>query len=218
MPWWRLLLRLKLAPASFSRFCLHTSTRWLRLGCRSSMQSCASSLRKVCRWGSKMLELKNYALALVAGLLIGVVISWWLTASYKDASWRASIEAQKVEAARQLQLATEKAIQTERDNQRLANQIEVQHVQNTKQLDAVLADNRRLARELGGLRDPGRRTSGECALPTGSDPTGVAAAGTAEGRLSDEASEFLLEFARQADTAAQYASACHQWIKQVTHD
>lgn len=162
-----------------------------------------------------MLNIKNYALAAIAGLLIGVVASWRLTANYKDASWRATIEAQKVEAARQLQVATEKAVQTERDNQRLANQIEVQHVQSTKQLDAALADNRRLARELGGLRDPGRRTSGECSVPTGSGATGVAAAGTAESRLSDEASEFLLEFARQADTAAQYAATCHQWIKEL---
>ncbi len=165
-----------------------------------------------------MFNLKNYALAAVAGLLIGAVASCWLTANYKDTSWRASIEAQKVEAARQLQVATEKAVQTERDNQRLANQIEVQHVQNTKQLDAALSDNRRLARELGGLRDPGRRTSGECSVPTGSGATGVAAAGTTEGRLSDEASEFLLEFARQADAAAQYAATCRGWIKQVTHD
>ena len=162
-----------------------------------------------------MFNLKNYALAAIAGLLIGVVVSWWLTASYKDTSWRATIEAKKVEAARQLQVATEKAVQTERDNQRLANQIEVQYVQSTKQLDAALADNRRIARELGGLRDPGRRTSGECSLPTGSGATGVAAAGTAEGRLSDEASEFLLGFARQADDAAQYAATCHQWIKQL---
>lgn len=162
-----------------------------------------------------MLELKNYALAAVAGLLIGVVASWWLTADYKDASWRATIETQKVEAARQLQVATEKAVQTERDNQRLANQIEAQHAQTTKQLDAALADNRRIARELGGLRDPGRRPSGGCAVPSDPNATGVAAAGTAEGRLSDEASEVLLEFARQADAAAQYAATCHQWIKQL---
>lgn len=162
-----------------------------------------------------MLNIKNYALAAIAGLLIGVVASWWLTASYKNASWRATIEVQKVEAARQLQVATEKAVQTERDNQRLANQIEVQHVQSTKQLDAALADNRRLARELGGLRDPGRRTSGECSVSSNSSSTGVIAAGSSDGRLSDEASEFLLEFARQADEAAQYAATCHQWIKQL---
>ena len=162
-----------------------------------------------------MLNIKNYALAAIAGLLIGVVASWWLTGSYKDASWRATIEVQKVEAARQLQVATEKAVQTERDNQRLANQIEVQHVQSTKQLDAALADNRRLARELGGLRDPGCRTSGECSVSSNSSSTGVIAAGSSDGRLSDEASEFLLEFARQADEAAQYAATCHQWIKQL---
>lgn len=41
---------------------------------------------------------------------------------------------------------------------------------------------------------------------------GGGAAGT---ELSAEASEFLLEFAREADRAAEYANTCHRWIEEV---
>lgn len=115
------------------------------------------------------------------------------------------------EASAALQAATERAMIAERQNADMANNLEVQNAKNRKRLDAVLADNRRLARELGGLRDPYATASG-CAMPTSAEPTGSAAYGTATGRLSDEASHFLLEFARDADQAAEYAATCYQWI------
>lgn len=162
-----------------------------------------------------MLDVRPIALAAAIGLGIGSLGSWYLTAEYKDASWTASIEKQKVEAAKQLQAATDRAIEAERSQNKLANQLEVEHVESERQLDKALADNRRLARELGGLRDPGRRPSCNATVSTNSTTSSQPEGGTTGAELSAEASEFLLEFARDADRAAQYAKTCYDWTQQL---
>lgn len=162
-----------------------------------------------------MFDAKVLLLAAVIGLGVGSLGSWYLTSKYKDASWTASIEKQKVEAAGQLQAATDRAVSAERRQNELATQLEVKHVESEKELDKVLSTNRRLARELGGLRDPGRRPSCGSSVPTDSTTASQPEGGTTGAELSAEASEFLLEFARDADRAAQYASTCSAWIKQL---
>ena len=153
-----------------------------------------------------------------AALAIGSLASWYLTAEYKDSKWEAAIGKQKVEAADKLQAATQRAIEAERRQNELADQLEVKHVESERELDKVLADNRRLARELGGLRDPGRRPSCGDAVPSGSTNPGQSADGTTGTELSAEASEFLLEFARDADRSAQYAKTCYDWTQQLNRD
>lgn len=150
--------------------------------------------------------------ALAVGLAAGALGSWYLTAEYKDGVWGKAVSDQKVEAAAELQAATDRAVKAERRNVELANDLEVKHEQNQQRLDRALSDNRRLARELGGLRDPGRRPGGDCPVPAGSQAAGEPDGGTAGARLSAEASEFLLEFARDADRAAEYAGTCRAWI------
>lgn len=162
-----------------------------------------------------MLDFKTTLLMAALSFGIGALGSWYLTAKYKDASWTASIEKQKVEAANQLQAATDRAISAERRQNELAVQLEVNHVESERELDKALADNRRLARELGGLRDPGRRPSCGNTVSTNSTTTSQLEGGTTGTELSTEASEFLLEFARDADRAAQYAATCRAWIKQI---
>jgi len=162
-----------------------------------------------------MFDMKTIIIAIVIGFLFGTLGSWYLTAKYKDATWTASIDEQKSEAAKQLQEATDKAISAERRQNELATQLEVKHVEATQKLDATLADNRRLARELGGLRDPGRRPSCGVTVPTDSTTAGQSEGGTTGTELSAEASEFLLEFARDADRAAQYSATCRFWINQI---
>jgi hypothetical protein len=162
-----------------------------------------------------MLDIKMTLLAAVLSLGVGTLGSWYLTAKYKDASWTASIEKQKVEAAGQLQAATDRAISAERRQNELATQLEIKHVESEKELDEALSTSRRLARELGGLRDPGRRPSCSGSVPTDSTTSSQPEGGTTGAELSAEASEFLLEFARDADRAAQYASTCSAWIKQI---
>ena len=161
-------------------------------------------------------NLKAAAFTLAAGLAIGSISAWYLTAEYKDAKWGEAVADQKVEAAAKLQAATQRAIEAERRHNELADQLEVKHVENQQALDRVLADNRRLARELGGLRDPGRRPSCGSSAPSGPATTGQPEDGTTGAELSAEASEFLLEFARDADRAAQYAKTCYDWVKRLT--
>ena len=71
---------------------------------------------------------------------------------------------------------------------------------------------RRRADSLGRLRDPGRAAPCRPAVPATSGPTRDTVAGTTGGDLSAEATEFLRDFARDADRAAVYANACHGWI------
>ena len=165
-----------------------------------------------------MFDIKMTLLAVAIGVSAGAIGSWYLTARYKDASWTASIEKQKVEAADQLQSATNRAILAERRQNELATQLEVKHVESEKELDKALFTNRRLARELGGLRDPGRRPSCGGPVPTDSTTTAQPETGPTGAELSTEASEFLLEFARDADRAAQYAQTCSFWIQQLNRE
>lgn len=163
-------------------------------------------------------DLKTAAIALAIGLGVGALGSWYLTAEYKDNKWEAAVGKQKAEAADKLQAATDRAIEAERRQNELADQLEVKHVESQQELDRVLADNRRLARELGGLRDPGRRPSCGSTVPSGSTTAGQPEGGTTGTELSAEASEFLLEFAREADRAAQYAKTCYDWTQKLSRD
>jgi hypothetical protein len=163
-------------------------------------------------------DLRTALVALAIGLGVGAVGSWYLTAEYKDAAWTASIEKQKVKAAEQLQAATDRAISAERRQNELSTQLEVKHVESERELDKALSTNRRLVRELGGLRDPGRRPSCGGTVPTDSTTSAELEAGTTGAELSAEASEFLLEFARDADRAAQYAKTCYDWTKQLNRE
>jgi triacylglycerol esterase/lipase EstA (alpha/beta hydrolase family) len=165
-----------------------------------------------------MLDLKTTLVAATISLSVGALGSWYLTAEYKDASWAASIEKQKVEAAGQLQTATDRAISAERRQNELATQLEVKHVESEKELDKALSTNRRLDRELGGLRDPGRRPSCGGTVPADSTTTAKPETGPIGTELSAEASEFLLEFAHDADRAAQYAKTCYDWAQQLNRE
>lgn len=162
-----------------------------------------------------MFDIRNTLIAAGIAFAVGALGSWYVTAEYKNNKFDALIAKQKIEAAAMLQAATEKAIETERRNRDLATRLEKTHAENRTKLDQALADNRRLSRELGGLRDPGYRQGGNCTVPTGTDGTGIAIVAPAPGRLSAEASEFLLDFARDADRAAEYAATCHEWIKAI---
>lgn len=155
-------------------------------------------------------NLKVAAFTLTAGLAIGSLSTWYLTAGYKDAKWGKAVDDQKIEAAATLQAETEKVLATERKNTELNNKLEMANVTANQKINAALANNRRLALRLGGLRDPGHRPG--CGGPTpGIQSPGFNSATPTGGELSAEATEFLLEFAADADRAAEYAKICHGW-------
>lgn len=162
-----------------------------------------------------MLSIRNVILGAVVASIVGAIAGWWITDDILTSKHEAQIQRMRLDAADALQAATERAIQAEREGISLALKLEVQNAENRKRLDGVLADNRRLSRELGGLRDPFAIAPGGCTMPAPSPGTGLVATAPAPGRLSNEASEFLLEFARDADRAAEYANTCHRWIEEV---
>lgn len=158
------------------------------------------------------IQYRALALAIAVLVVLSAVAggSWYLTAEYKDAVWGEAIAKQKVAAAAELQTATDDVLKKERAAAQRNITLEKEHAQAKRKIDNVLTDNRRLARELGGLRDPGRRSSCGDAVPADSS-AGRAPDSAAEGRLSEAATEFLLGFAADADRAAEYASACFRW-------
>ena len=141
-------------------------------------------------------------------------LSAWGTWTFLDARHEAEIQSIRAEAAEQYAAATQRAVEVERAHAQLATQLEVQHEKATRQLAAIRADNRRLAAAAGGLRDPFAAAS-TCPVPTITDSAVDSAATATTGRLSAEASEFLLDLAYDADRAAEYASTCHQWVKEL---
>ncbi len=161
-----------------------------------------------------MLDIKNELIALAAGILLGGILAALGTYRYEEATWKELIAIQKVEAAKMLQEETEKAIATERKNEELNNKVEKTHAEAQDTIDRTLADNRRLARQLRGLRDPGRRQ--DCSgTESGNSLAANPAASAAGSQLSSEASEFLLEFAADADRVAEYALTCHAWVQEM---
>ena len=150
-------------------------------------------------------------IAIVVALVVGAGAAWKLTAGAKDDHYTAIIETQRANAEEALRLAQTKAIGIERKHNALATELELFHAERSTEKDQILADNRRLARELGGLRDPGKRPACNAIMSTNSAAPGTAADNTSSGRLSDEAAEFLLELARECDQAADYAGTAHDW-------
>lgn len=150
-------------------------------------------------------------IAIVVALVVGAGAAWKLTADAKDDHYTAIIETQRANAEEALRLAQTKAIDIERKHNALATELELSYAERSKEKDKLLADNHRLARELGGLRDPGKRPACNAAVPANAAATGTAADDPAGSRLSDEASGFLLDFARECDRAADYANTAHDW-------
>lgn len=160
-------------------------------------------------------DIRNIALALVIGLTVGALGSGLAVKRYVNNAWTAKLSTQKSEAATALQKATDRAIKAERAQNQLATELEIQSELNKNRLNDAYRSNTALATQLGGLRDPGRRPGGSCPNPA---PTGSATqpAGEAGGAtLSAEATQFLLDFARDADSAAEYANTCYSWIQKL---
>lgn len=104
-------------------------------------------------------------------------------------------------------------LNAERDITKLNQTLETNHANASQKINQLYADNRRLAQQLGGLRDP---ASAHWRTLSKTNTSCQCANTTTDGRLSDQATQFLLELARDADSAAEYAATCHQWAIGVT--
>lgn len=161
-----------------------------------------------------MFDLKSTIIAAGAAFVIGSVSAWWVTADYKESKYQAVISKIRLGAADALAVATRRALAIERDNNRLATELEVQNAETRKNLDDVYADNIRLAAEYAGLHDSNASAS-NCTLPAESKPSVNPATPPSGGRLSDPLAKLLLSESRRADEAAAYAATCYQWVKSL---
>lgn len=159
--------------------------------------------------------LRQLALVFMVGVVLGSIGSWKVTSSYKDTKYQNIILSKEKLAAERLSEAAERVAEVERNHAALAQDLEIKNVEANKLLDEALVKNRRLAHELGGLRDPFAKSSSSCSVSQNTGTPSNPDDGATTGRLSDEASEFLLEFAREADEAANYATTCHNWAKEL---
>ena len=159
--------------------------------------------------------LRTTSLILIFFVVASSIGTWRGTSNYKDNKWKAVVSEQQAAASKALLAATTRTSEIERTHNAIATDLEAKAIETSRLLDKELATNRTLARKLRGLRDPFAKSTCRGSVSGTSQPTGPAGDSSTEGRLSDEASEFLLNFARDADTAAQYANTCHQWVKEI---
>jgi hypothetical protein len=96
-----------------------------------------------------------------------------------------------------------------KEAQKQADKLEVKYHDQAREINNLAADNRRLADELGGLRDP--YAAGDGNGNTGDAP-GCAPDRAPAGQLSKEASRFLLGLAEEADRMSAYAWTCYRWV------
>lgn len=150
-----------------------------------------------------------------AGLIVGSLGAWYLTAEYKDTQWGLAISNQKVEAAAMLRDETDRVMAIHDAAAAKVRELEAQHVRTEKNLDVIQRRNRFLATELGGLRDPGRRASSQDAVPgTAAHPDSVADTADA-GLLSAQTTAVLLDASAEADTLANYARTCYDYVQSL---
>lgn len=161
-----------------------------------------------------MLDLKATILAALASFLIGSAAATWITANYKENKHAAIISEMRLEAANALAEATRRAIEKERENARLATELEVAHNEYRTKLDEAHTDNLRLASEYSGLYDRHAAAS-NCAVPSSPSASSSTTKPPAGAKLSDQLTQLLFSESRRADEAAAYAKTCYEWIQRI---
>ena len=161
-----------------------------------------------------MFDLKIILIAVGASFSIGSITSWWLTADFKESKYKAIISQMQIDGQKAIQESMQKALIVERENNRLATEIEVQSAKNRQKIDELYADNVRLVDERAGLFDS-RATASDCSVPANATTTPKPVATTSCARLSNSLTQLLLTESRRADEAANYAMTCYEWVKKL---
>jgi len=132
----------------------------------------------------------------------------------ENLKWTAATDDLKAKASNIMAGQEAKTLAVERANQALTEQMEDQNARHKTATDKAVSDAIAAARAAGGLRDPGVRPArcGSCsrhALPSTPTSTGVGTQGAPPGGvLSDEAQQFLFDFAKQADDTLSDLHTC----------
>ena len=159
-------------------------------------------------------NLKTTALTAGISLLIGMVSAWYVTSDYKEAKYQAVLSNMRESAAMALFEAQKNAVEVERENNRLAQRLEVQNEQYRQELAKLEDELRGYVDELGGMYDR-YATCSSTSLPTDTGTTPQPAPPPTGARLSKELERLLLSESKRADEAARYANTCYQWIREL---
>ena len=158
--------------------------------------------------------LKTSVIIAGASLAVGAFSAWYLTADYKEAKYQAILTQIQLDAQKALNDAQAKALAVERENNRIAQELEVQNAKHKQELAKLEDELRGYVNELGGLYD----RYATCSNPSVPANTGTTAqpAPTPSGcRLSERTTQLLLSESKRADEAAAYAQTCYQWIQKL---
>jgi ABC-type transporter Mla subunit MlaD len=159
------------------------------------------------------INLKTTFVASAATAVIVGVSVWWITADYKNARHQAIVSEMQIKANVALQEALVKTLEIERQNQQLAQNIELMSAKHKQELQNVENDLRNLVDNAGGLFDP---NAANC--PAGAQkPTSATKPinQTARGNISKDLERLLLSESRRADEAASYAMTCYNWLMEL---
>lgn len=161
-----------------------------------------------------MTSLQTYLIISIVSMIISGAAVWRVTSSYKDTKWKNVIMERDVAANKVLTDAVEQVRQIEKQHALITTQLEIKNGQLKDEIDSMYTENRRLTRDLNGLRDPGTRVTSHCTVSPGTTTTSGSNDQTRGAPLSDEASEFLLTFANDSDKVALYAQTCYNWVSE----
>lgn len=171
------------------------------------------TLTKTILGNPQMLDFRLILISCAATAIVTGVCTWWVTADYKNAQHKAVVADMQIKANQALQEALVKTLEIERQNQQLAQDIELMSAKHKQELQNVEADFRRLIDNAGGLRDP---NAADCSARAQkpSAPT-KSANQTARGNISKELERLLLSESKRADEAAAYANTCYNWLMEL---
>lgn len=149
------------------------------------------------------------------GIALALIGTGAAVHAFDQARHEAAIAKRDAIASGKVAAANARTLKTEREAQARATEMEIAAHDRQAELDKTLAENRRLAAAAGGLHDPGRKPAAGARMPAAPAAACASADPAAEGRLSAEATRFLLEFGADADRAAGYAITGHAYAETV---
>ena len=167
-----------------------------------------------------MTAIKVGAIVLILGAVFyaGWTVESWRAAKEIDAL-NLSIETQKTAAEKTLADKTEQVLTLERQNEAATAELEKANALRAAKIQDDFTRNRADIDRLGGLFDPagtGGRGQGGNGTLSASPGTSLDPASTGAGcRLSITVSDAVLDLFRQADDAAAYAQAGHDYAAQI---
>ncbi len=155
-------------------------------------------------------QIKIIVGALILALSCGG--TWYFTKTHYIDKYEAQIAKTQSEHDKKVTDLTNDKLDLERQLGETRNEIEVEHNKAIEDLNARIES---LRRDNVRLRDPGASKT-SCSAPRDPGATGGSSDGDeATGLLSRQATEFLWDFAGEADRTLEELRTCKRWVDEV---